>query len=106
MLQRKNKPMAKHANEVFGVGVSESRDSVRTGQRALAHKKTENSDADLVCRDEAPTPKSVSEDERKPLPPDSLFGALQDRIHRDGGAVRAAKSLRTMKESDFREAYG
>lgn len=59
MLQRKNKPLAKHANEVFGVGVSESRESVQTGQRALAHVKADNSDADSVCRDEAPTPKEI-----------------------------------------------
>lgn len=54
----------------------------------------------------APTPKAVSEDERKPLPPDSLFGALQDRIHRDRCAVRAGKSLRNMTEEDFQEAHG
>ncbi len=31
---------------------------------------------------------------RAPLPPEALVGALQDRIHRDGGAVRAVKSVR------------
>lgn len=31
---------------------------------------------------------------RAPRPPEELVGALQDRIHRDGGAVRAAKSAR------------
>lgn len=59
MMQRKNKPLEKHANEVFGVGVSESRESVQTGQRALAHVKAENSDADSVCREESPTPKAM-----------------------------------------------
>ena len=31
---------------------------------------------------------------RAPLPPEELVGALQDRIHRDDGTVRAAKSVR------------
>lgn len=32
--------------------------------------------------------------ERAPSPPETLVDALQDRIHKDGGAVRPAKTLR------------
>jgi transcriptional regulator with XRE-family HTH domain len=32
---------------------------------------------------------------RIPRPPEELVGALQDRVHRESGAVRAAKSART-----------
>jgi DNA-binding transcriptional regulator YiaG len=31
---------------------------------------------------------------RAPQPPDELAGALQDRVHRDGGKARAARSVR------------
>ena len=31
---------------------------------------------------------------RAPRPPDELAGALQDRVHRDGGSARAARSVR------------
>lgn len=34
---------------------------------------------------------------RAPLPPDELVGALQDRVHRDPGHGRAAKTVRHRK---------
>jgi hypothetical protein len=43
------------------------------------------------------SPSKISEEARvarAPLPPEELVGALQDRIHRDGGTARAAKSVR------------
>jgi hypothetical protein len=36
----------------------------------------------------------VSDSDRTPLPPEVLAGALQDRVHKDAGPVRAAKSVR------------
>lgn len=43
------------------------------------------------------SPPKLSEEARAaraPRPPEELVGALQDRIHRDGGIARAAKSVR------------
>ena len=43
------------------------------------------------------SPPKLSEEARAaraPLPPEELVGARQDRIHRDGGIARAAKSVR------------
>jgi hypothetical protein len=43
------------------------------------------------------SPPKLSEEARAaraPRPPEELVGALQDRIHRDGGMARAAKSVR------------
>lgn len=43
------------------------------------------------------SPRQLSEEvraARAPQSPEELVGALQDRIHRDGGAARAAKSVR------------
>lgn len=42
----------------------------------------------------------IEHDERKPPPPESLVDALQDRVHRDPGCWRAAKTAprRTAKE--------
>lgn len=34
---------------------------------------------------------------RKPLPPEQLIDALQDRVHRDPGLGRAARTVRTMR---------
>lgn len=34
---------------------------------------------------------------RKPLPPEQLIDALQDRVHRDPGRGRAARTVRTMR---------
>lgn len=71
MLQRKNKPMAKHANEVFGVGPVESRDDARSGQCVMA-----NSEAVPGIREAEPTPKEISDvfaeilDGQEPLPPE------------------------------------
>lgn len=56
LLQRQNKPLAKHANETLGVGVDERREAAQAGLRALDHEKPANSYADLVCCDSAPTP--------------------------------------------------
>lgn len=39
-------------------------------------------------------------EERKPLPPEQLVGALQDRIHRDDGRVRIAKSVKVRTDND------
>jgi hypothetical protein len=43
------------------------------------------------------SPSKLSEEARAaraPRPPEELVGALQDRIHRDGGTARIAKSVR------------
>ncbi len=34
---------------------------------------------------------------RKPLPPEQLVDALQDRVHRDPGQGRAARTVRTTR---------
>jgi ribosome-binding protein aMBF1 (putative translation factor) len=41
---------------LLGNGVVESRDSAQIGQTGSAQAKPENSDADSVCRDTAPSP--------------------------------------------------
>lgn len=60
MLQRKHKPMAKHASETFaaalGVGFDESRDVGQAVPCARDHVNPQNSDADSVCCDSEPTP--------------------------------------------------
>jgi DNA-binding transcriptional regulator YiaG len=47
------------------------------------------------------SPPKLSEEARAaraPHPPEELVGALQDRIHRDGGTVRAAKSVKVRSD--------
>ena len=41
------------------------------------------------------SPKTL--EDRKPLPLDSLFDALQDRVHKDVGNARAARTVRSKK---------
>jgi hypothetical protein len=40
-------------------------------------------------------PKRFVEETRASRPPEELVGALQDRVHRESGALRAAKSVRS-----------
>jgi hypothetical protein len=35
---------------------------------------------------------------RAPRPPEELVGAFQDRVHRESGALRAARSVRVRKK--------
>lgn len=76
MLQRQNKPLAKHASETLGVGADERQEAAQSGQCALDHEKPANNKADPVCCDSVPTPNAV------------------------------LKSLWDMTEADFTEAHG
>lgn len=40
---------------------------------------------------------SKAKADRKPLPPDMLVGALHDRVHRDKGGSRPAKTTRRQR---------
>lgn len=59
LLQRKCKPLAKHASETLGVGADERQEAAQAGQCALDHEKPANNQADPVCCDSVPTPNAV-----------------------------------------------
>lgn len=48
LMQRKKKPLSKHANERFW-GTAESQGADRAGQCALDHEKTVRHHADVCC---------------------------------------------------------